>query len=266
MPRFVVHRGGAALWPENSLLAFGNAIALGARLLEFDVHGTADGEAVVIHDPTLERTTDASGPVAARTAAELRGVRLKGLDGTLTDQWVPTIGEVLALTAPADLTLLIEIKTPGTAVRYERQGHRVRAVPGPRYEGLERKVVEAVGTAGVADHAYIMAFNPAVLAEIRALAPRQSTALLVDRQHLEGAGAPAVEAVAWAAAARANFLGLHYTLCDEGVVEAARRAGIALGVFTVNDEAAMRRLADLGADVIITDRADLAVRMAAVAP
>src|SRR2546426_11221193 len=106
MPRFVVHRGGAALWPETSLLAFRNAIALGARLLEFDVHRTADGEAAVIHDPTLDRTTNGSGPVAARTAAELRGVRLKGLDGALTDEWVPTIDEVLALAGPAGVTLL----------------------------------------------------------------------------------------------------------------------------------------------------------------
>src|SRR2546422_80103 len=176
MPRFVVHRGGAALWPENSLLAFRNAIALGARLLEFDVHRTADAEAAVIHDPTLDRTTNGSGPVAARTAAELRGVRLKGLDGALTDEWVPTIDEVLALAGPA-------------------------------------------GEGGV-----------------------------------------------WPAAARANFLGLHYTLCDERVVRLARRAGIAVGVFTVNDEAAMGRLVDLDVDVIITDRADLAVRKGATAP
>src|SRR2546422_3538073 len=266
MPRFVVHRGGAALWPENSLLAFRNAIALGARLLEFDVHRTADAEAAVIHDPTLDRTTNGSGPVAARTAAELRGVRLKGLDGALTDEWVPTIDEVLALAGPAGVTLLVEIKTPGPAVRYERRGDRGRVVPGPRYEELEKKIVGALRTAGVADRAYVMAFNPAVLAEIRALAPRQPTALLVDRQHLEGAGVPAAEAVAWATAARANFLGLHYTLCDERVVRLARRAGIAVGVFTVNDEAAMGRLVDLDVDVIITDRADLAVRKGAMAP
>lgn len=263
MPRFVVHRGGAALWPENSLLAFRSAIALGARLLEFDVHRTADGEAAVIHDPTLDRTTNGSGPVAAHTATELRAVRLKGLDGALTDQWVPTLGEVLALAAPAGVALLVEIKTPGPAVRYERQGDRVRVVPGPRYDGLEQTVLEAVGAAGVADRTYVMAFNPAVLAEVRALAPRQPTALLVDHLHLEGAGAPATEAVAWATAARATFLGLRSTLCDERVVAAAREAGIALGVFTVNEEAAMRRLAELGVDVIITDRADLAARLAA---
>ncbi|MGH7325254.1 MAG: glycerophosphodiester phosphodiesterase, partial [Candidatus Rokuibacteriota bacterium] len=213
-PRYVVHRGGAALWPENSLLAFRSAIALGARLLEFDVHLTADGDAAVIHDPTLDRTTNASGPVAGRTAAELQRVRLKGLDGALTDEWVPTLGEVLALAGPAAVTLLIEIKTPGPAVRYERRGSRVECAPGPRYPGLEKRVVEALADAGVAGRSFIMAFNPAVLTEVHALSPTTSTALLVDRHHLEAAAAPAAEAVRWAAAARASVLGLHYTLCD----------------------------------------------------
>ena len=56
------HRGGSLLWPENSLLAFRNAIALGADFIEFDVHLSKDGEVVVIHDPTLERTTTGAGP------------------------------------------------------------------------------------------------------------------------------------------------------------------------------------------------------------
>ncbi len=262
-PRYVVHRGGAALWPENSLLAFRSAIVLGARLLELDVHLTADGDAAVIHDPTLDRTTNASGPVVARTGAELRQVRLKGVDGVLTDERVPTLDEVLALAASAGVTLLIEIKTPGPAVRYERRGRRVECVPGPRYPGLEKRVVETLAGAGLSGRAFIMAFNPAVLVEVHAVTPAAPTALLVDRHHLEAAAVPAAEAVGWAAAARASFLGLHHTLCDADVVAAARGAGIALGVFTVNDEAAMRRLAALGVDVIISDRADLVQRLQA---
>jgi glycerophosphoryl diester phosphodiesterase len=259
MARYAVHRGGAALWPENSLLAFRNAIGLGARLLELDVHQTADGEVAVIHDATLDRTTDGSGPVTAHTAAELKRLRLRGLDGGLTDEWVPTLPEVLALAAPAGVGLLVEIKTPGPPVRYERSQGRLTAVPGPRYEGLERKVVEALTAAGVAGRAWVMAFNPGVLSEVRALAPSQRTALLVDRDRLATTRAPATDAVAWAVAAQADLLGLPWMLSDEGVVAAARRAGLALAVFTVNDEPALRRLAVLGVDVIISDRADLVV-------
>lgn len=262
-PRYVVHRGGAALWPENSLLAFRNALTLGARLLELDVHLTADGEVAVIHDATLDRTTDGAGPVARRTAADLRRLKLRGPDGALTEEWVPTLGEVLALAAPAGVTLLIEIKTPGPAVGYERRGADVLAVPGPRYPGLEKKVIEALSAVGMVGRAFVLAFNPAVLEEVRSLAPAQPTALLVDRHHLDDAGVSAVEVVAWASGAGATFLGLHYTLCDASVVTAARAAGVALGVFTVNEEAAMRRLAEMGVDVIISDRADLVARLEA---
>jgi len=262
-PRFVVHRGGAALWPENSLLAFRSALALGAPMLELDVHGTADGGVAVLHDATLDRTTDATGPVGARTLAELRRLRLRGPDGRLTGEWVPSLDEVLALAAPSPAVVLVEIKTPGPAVAWERDGGGFRAVPGPRYEGLERRVLDALDAAGMRPRALLMAFSPAVLAEVRALAPGQPTALLVDRHHVAGAGAPGAAAVEWAREAGARFLGLHHTLCDHDVVGAARAAAIALGVFTVNEESEIRRLAALGVDVILTDRADLVPRLGA---
>jgi glycerophosphoryl diester phosphodiesterase len=261
--RYVAHRGGAAQWPENSLTAFRGAIALGARLLELDVHRTADGRVAVIHDPTLERTSTGTGPVAACTGADLRRVRLRGPDGAPTDDHVPTLDEVLALAGPAGVALLVEIKTPGPAVRYERRGARVRAVPGARYEGLERSVLALLRSGGVDRRSFVMAFNPAVLAEVRELAPDQPTTLLVDRRHVEESGAATVDTVAWAVEARASFLGLHHALCDAAVVEAAHRAEIAIGVYTVNDEPTMRRLAGLGVDVIISDRADLVARMQA---
>ena len=262
-PRYVAHRGGAAQWPENSLTAFRNAIALGAKILELDVHLTADGEVAVIHDPTLERTSDGRGPIAGCTAADLRHARLRGRDGALTGDCVPTLADVLALATPAGVALLVEIKTPGSAARYERRGDRVAAVPGLRYEGLEQRVLEALQRFGVAERSFIMAFNPAVLAEVRALAPAQPTALLVDRRHVVDSGARPVDAVGWAREARASFLGLHHSLCDAEVVKAAHAAGIAVGVFTVNDEDAMRRLAGDGVDVIISDRADLVARLQA---
>ena len=258
---YVAHRGGAARWPENSLTAFRHALAAGARILECDVHLTADGEVAVIHDPTLDRTTGARGAVGGCTAADLKAARLRGPDGALTDECVPTLREVLTLAAPAVTALLVEVKTPGSAVRYERRGERFVPVPGARYEGLERRVLDLVGAAGLAERTVILAFNPAVLAEVRRVAPAQPLALLVDDHHVEEAGAPSLETVAWARAAGATFLGLHVSLCEAAVVEAAHAAGIAVGVFTVNDETVMRRLAGWGVDVIISDRADLVARL-----
>src|SRR3982074_3824193 len=88
-PLLAAHRGGSLLWPENSLLAFRNAIALGADFIEFDVHLSRDGEVMVIHDPTLERTTDGQGAVRDRTVAELKALRLKDRAGGATGHTGP---------------------------------------------------------------------------------------------------------------------------------------------------------------------------------
>jgi glycerophosphoryl diester phosphodiesterase len=257
MPHYVAHRGGAARWAENSLTAFRGALAAGAKLVELDVHLTADGEVAVIHDPTLERTTSGRGPLAACTAADLRGARLRDAAGVLTADCVPTLADVLEVVAPSGAGLLVEIKTPGPAVVYERRGDHVAPVPGPRYAGLERKVLDALAHAGCAGRAIVMAFNPAVVAEVRALAPEQRTALLVNAQHVEEAGVPPMTALQWARASGADSLGLHHTLCDAALVKAAHEAGLLVGVFTVNDADTMHRLESAGVDLIITDRPDL---------
>ena len=77
VPLVFAHRGGRAIAPENTLVAFDAGIAAGADGLEFDVHLSRDGQVVIIHDGTLERTTDGSGTVAGRTAAELLLERMR---------------------------------------------------------------------------------------------------------------------------------------------------------------------------------------------
>ena len=96
--RIIGHRGARDLWPENSRLGFRKVLTLDVQGVEFDVHPTADGRLAVIHDPTLDRTTDATGPVAARSAAALReSVRLRGTE----DEGVPLLEEVLDILAPS---------------------------------------------------------------------------------------------------------------------------------------------------------------------
>jgi len=261
--RLAAHRGGALLWPENSVLAFRNALAMGADLLELDVHLSADGELVVIHDPTSDRTTDGRGAVIARPAAELRRLRLRGPGGALTDERLPLLGDVLALMTAAGAGLLVEVKgpSPGAGVGYERRDGVVRCRPGPCYEGLEERLVAALTAAGLAGRATIMAFNPEVLGRVRALAPEQRTTLLVARGHLERVGVRPEAAVEWALAAGASDLGLEHTVVDEGLIRSAHAAGLGLGVWTANEEDAMRRLVALGVDVLTTDRPDVAKRV-----
>lgn len=135
----VAHRGDSSHAPENTMAAFERAVRLGAEALEFDVRLTADGVPVVHHDATLDRTTDATGPVGARTVAELRAVDAGArftADGGRTFPFrgrgvrVPTLDEVLG--AWPDTPVLIEVKEAGAsaAVResLDRHGAAGRAV------------------------------------------------------------------------------------------------------------------------------------------
>jgi len=236
------HRGGSLLWPENSLLAFRNAAALGADYLEFDVHLSSDGEAVVIHDPTLDRTTTGSGAVSARAVAELKALRLKDRTGAVTAETVPTLDEVVAVGAGAGRRLLLEIKVD--------QGKA-------RYPGIEERVLAVLDRHGMAAATVVMAFEAETWRRVRALRPDiRAGALYSARALAAGAGVP--RAIEDARAAGVAFVGLPYALVTADAVGAARTAGVLLGAWTVNEPDAMRRLFDVSIGVLITDRPDVA--------
>jgi glycerophosphoryl diester phosphodiesterase len=260
--RLAAHRGGAALWPENSPRAFRGALALGVDLVEFDVHLAADGVPVVIHDATLDRTTEATGPVGALPAAELTRLRLRGPDGALTDERLPTLDDVLALLAPSPAGLLVEIKgpVPGVNVVYHRAGDEVRIEPGPEYPGIVDTTVAALRGAGVLARSNLMGFSPDVARRARELAPGTPATLLVAGLHVHLAQARPADAIAWARRVGATDAGLQHTLVDAEVMAAARRAGVRVGAWTVNEEPEMRRLIALGVDVLTSDLPDLARR------
>lgn len=239
------HRGGARRFPENSLRAFRNALALGVDLLEADIHLTADGVPVVLHDPTLERTTTGVGPVADARLADLRRLRLRTPAGP-TDEPVPTLADLLELVAPASAGLLLEIKVG--------QGGRA-------YAGIEAKALTLVRARGLVGRTVAMAFEPDTLRRVRALEPTIATALLVGEEEVRGERATTAEAVEWARQAGVGTLGIDHRLLDDAVVDAARRAGLHVAAWTVNEEATMQRLIDLGIDTIITDRPDLALAL-----
>jgi glycerophosphoryl diester phosphodiesterase len=249
--QIAAHRGGALLWPENSLAAFRNALALGADLLELDVHLTADGEVVVIHDPTLERTSTGTGAVGAVRLADLGGARLRARDGTVTDEPVPTLAQVLDLLRPARAELLLEIKVD----------------PARRpYTGIEDKTLALVSGRGLRARTVVMAFEPDTLRRVRALDAGIRTTLLVSRSRVERARAAASTVVGWAREVGATSLGLDHRVVDAPLVAAARQAGLRVAAWTVNAEADIRRVLDLGVDVVISDQPDLALRLAGRTP
>lgn len=244
--RIAAHRGGALLWPENSLFAFRNALGLGLDLLETDVHLTADGEIVVLHDATLDRTTTATGSVSAVPLAQLAAVRLKARDGGVTGEAVPTLAQVLDLVRPSPAELLLEIK-----VGADRQ----------RYPGIEEKVLALLRRRDMLGRTVIMAFEPETVRRVRELVREARTLLLIGRGRVQRDRVSPAEAIERAKEVGAGALGISHRLIDADVAAAIRRARILLAAWTVNDEGDIRRVLALGVDIVISDRPDLAKRL-----
>jgi glycerophosphoryl diester phosphodiesterase len=215
----IAHRGASALAPENTLAAIERAIAQGAAWVEVDVQACADG-LVVIHDDTLERTTDGHGPVATQTVAALRA-----LDAGNGER-IPLPQEVLAL-CRGRCAVNLELKGPGVA---------------PRLLPLLRA---ALACGWSAEALLCSSFDWPQLETLRTALPGLPLGVLCEQ----------VDAAALAMARR---LGARVIACalehaDADAVAAAHGAGCALWVFTVNAPADVARLAALGVDGIFSD-------------
>jgi glycerophosphoryl diester phosphodiesterase len=162
------HRGARNLWPENSLDGFQRTRALGIEGVEFDVHPARDGTLVVIHDPTLDRTTDGQGPVADRTAAELAAIRLREGGGA-----IPTLDQVFDIFAGSDIELHIEIKTDSN---------------GRRYPGLEQRLVDVIADRKLHVTAILTCFAPRALEIVRGIAPKQRLLASVNQRLADAMG------------------------------------------------------------------------------
>lgn len=239
------HRGGAGLAPENTLAAFRNALALGVDVLEMDLHVSADGEIVVIHDPTLERTTNGRGFVQATPLAELQRLDSGAwFSARFAGERIPTLREVLGMVRVAgDSRVRLNLET-----KYDTRG------PAPPAE-FEARVVQVLREAGWLGRAIIQSFHYASLARVKALEPTLPTAALRLPAN------PAPDPVAVVRAARADIYSPNFQVITRETIEALHQAGIPVVLWTVNDPAAMERLLDAGVgtlrgDGIITDYPD----------
>ncbi|OHV23300.1 glycerophosphodiester phosphodiesterase [Rhizobium sp. RMa-01] len=169
MVHIIGHRGGRNLWPENSLSGFRKLAQMPVDGVEFDIHLTRSGEMLVIHDPTLERTTDARGPVADLSLGKHREISLTQSDG----ETMPTLEEVLAVFKDTALELHIELKIHAD---------------GTPYEGLAAKAFAAVERFGLAERSVLTSFHPDVLADIRKVAPGIRTLSSFDAKSAERLG------------------------------------------------------------------------------
>jgi len=242
-PVNLAHRGASASAPENTLEAFRLAVESGAGGLELDVHLTRDGHLVVIHDPTLDRTTDGSGAVAQMTLEELCGFDAGHNfipDGTDTLPYrgprIPTLAEVLR-------------EFPGVAVNIDMKAD----VP-----GIEAAVLKVLREAGAEGRVLVASSRYRAVRRFRRISGgRVSTGssrlevgvfCLFSNLRLERFLRPAYDALQVPVRHRG------IPLVTRRFVEAAHHSNVRVDAWTINGANEMRRLLDLGVDVIMTDR------------
>ena len=223
------HRGASGTVPENTLGAFKRALELGADAIELDVHRTKDGQMVVIHDDTVNRTTNGRGAVAEMTFEQIRTLR------TENGEQVPTLQEVFDLVA-GKATIFVEIKSPGTDA------------VAPLIHGAVKK--------GQFIYAQlpVISFNHPLLGTLKQANPDILTGATFDKDDCKNM-------VARAEAIGASAINPHHSKADAATVEAAHKAGLAVNVWTVNEHDDIRRVIKAGVDAVMSDFPDRVKRV-----
>lgn len=239
-PAIVGHRGASAHAPENTMAAFRLGFAHGADAIEGDFWLTSDGHIVAMHDRDLERTTGDPRPVAEVTLEEIRGLHAgswgrwkdRGFDG----EPVPTLEDVLAI-VPDGKGILVEIKDS------------------PR---IVEALVAALDASGLGvDQVTIISFDAGVIESLKRSAPRWKAFWLTSFKERDGVWRPTVdEVVTTARRIKADGVDVKAepSVVNDAFAKAVRQAGLELHVWTVNDAALARKMAEVGVDSITTDR------------
>lgn len=223
------HRGGAGAWPENTMPAFQGAVDLGYRYIETDVHATRDGVLLAFHDDRLDRVTDGTGCIADMDYAEVRKARVDGKEP------IPLLAELLS--AWPDIKINID----------------------PKRDNAAEPLIRLLKDMDVVDRVCVTAFSGRRTAGIReAVGPRLctgmgplSTVRLRFGSWLGAGGFVFGGFVEGAAQIPIEQYGI--TLVDRRLVDRAHELGLQVHVWTIDDEAEMRRLIDLGVDGLMTD-------------
>ncbi|OAM88405.1 glycerophosphodiester phosphodiesterase family protein [Termitidicoccus mucosus] len=249
----VGHRGASFDHPENTLASFRGAVAAGADGCEFDVHATADGALVIIHDKSLNRTTDIVAPigskgkpekvpVAEKTLAEIKALKIRALADrpwkvkAFAAERIPTLAETLALLKPSAAATrpVVEIKA----------------------EQIEPQVIAALRDAGLYDRAVIISFSQAVVKAVRRLAPDLPVAWLYGGEK-DDDRTPAELADFISQTAReldTPLLDLSHKILTREVVAALHRRGFTVWAWTVDEPDRVKELLDWGVASITTNK------------
>ena len=244
-PVIVAHRGASSTRPENTLASFEEALRLGARIVELDVRLTRDGVAVVMHDATVDRTTDGTGAVHELASSEIAALNA---GATREPEKVPTLVEVLDLVSGRGAVAL-EIKNLPGEPGFEPEGERA----------VEATHVE-LGRSAFEGTVLVVSFNPASIGASKAIAPTVPTGFLTTEP------VPPREALAYAAATGHDMVlpGTRSLIpLGEAFVEEAHALGILVGTWTADEPGEVGMLLDRGVDAVASN--DVAMALAVLA-
>lgn len=244
----VAHRGGSALAPENTLAAFRQALTWPVDAFELDVQMSRDGHVIVFHDETVERLTESRGNILDLDLADLQQLNAAALfsGGWPESERIPTLTEVLDLARKGSVQVYLEVKPS------KREG-----IYG-RYPGIAEAVAREVLAAGMVEQVVIMSFDWTLLPRIKELLPGTQTAALVSEDVWDPRAPTALDELAkQVRALQCEWVNMDYKLYTSEMPAFFHAQSLRLGIWTVNDEAGLRRLAENGVDALTTDRPDL---------
>jgi glycerophosphoryl diester phosphodiesterase len=235
------HRGAKAYAPMNTIPAFELAADQGADGVELDVHLTKDGHPVIVHDFTVDSTTDGSGLVREMTLAEVKALDAGSWFGPeFAGLRVPTLGEVFEAVGQR-LFINVEIKSETVET-----------------DGVEQVVADVIVAHGMRDRVIVSSFNPYALQRFRAIMPDVPIGFLYQTGYQPVGD---VDMLALMNSLNVGYEALHphQLMIDADYMAAARQSGHFVNTWTVNDPARAVELRDLGVNAIITDNPDTVI-------
>lgn len=217
------HRGACGYAPENTLASFRKALEIGVDGVELDTHPTKDGEIIVMHDETVDRTTDGTGLIREMTLDEIKkldaGLKFKE---EFKGEKVPTLKEALQI-----------LKGKWVHIEIKQQG-------------IEDRVIEIVRSMGMAKKVCIVSFHQDSVKRAKEVSPEIKTGLISEK----------IEDLQSAIGLKADAFSLDHTVVDEKIVKEVHRHKLLLSVWTMNTEEELRRMVEMGADILVTDFPD----------
>jgi glycerophosphoryl diester phosphodiesterase len=227
--------------PENTLAGIRQALQLGADAIEIDVHCTADGVPILLHDETVDRTTDGSGNVHEMTFEVVRALDAgaRQFAPRFAGEPIPTLAETIDLTRGKAL-LQIEVKQAG----------------------IEQRVVEIVRAADAVADCEVHSFYPTIVQAMRSIEPRMAAALLTDGRRI----VDWPDFYGFALSLNVQGVSVYYSWATAERVRQGQRRGLTFMVWTVDDESDIRTVIDAGVDSICSNFPDVVARALSLAP